>query len=129
MSKYLRYLNAVSRTGSSYDKSFYSHRLQLLKLRRQRLWIGLVAEAQDGRAAGYSLLSLQQPLAVLPPPFPSTSPLFLHLDALAVEQSQRKRGVGTALLDASERIGEEQLTLNGIDSKLRSMISFTSLFQ
>jgi len=71
--------------------------------------MGLVAETRDGRVVGYSLLSLKQPLAAFPPPFPSSSPLFLHLDALAVEHGQRNNGAGTALLNASERIGKAKI--------------------
>lgn len=83
------------------------NRLKLLKVRRQRLWAGLVAETKEGCLVGYSLISLQQPLALLPPPFPSSSPLYLYLDGLAIDKDKRKIGVGTALLNSSERIGEK----------------------
>lgn len=57
------------------------------------------------KQAGYVVLSLSQPLAVLPPPFPSASPLYLHVDGLAVTPEFRRRGIGTALLNSAERLG------------------------
>ncbi|GLC52456.1 hypothetical protein PLESTB_000631100 [Pleodorina starrii] len=57
-----------------------------------------------GALAGYVLVSVSQPLALLPPPLPSRAPQQLHVDALAVCPGQRRRGVGSALLAAAERL-------------------------
>lgn len=56
------------------------------------------------RVVGYALLSVAQPLALLPPPFPSAAPPQLHIDGLAVAAAARRRGVGRALLAAAERL-------------------------
>ncbi|PNH11056.1 hypothetical protein TSOC_002153 [Tetrabaena socialis] len=67
----------------------------------------LVAPATPAQAqapAGYLLLSLSQPLALLPPPFPSRAPQQVHVDALAVAAGGRRRGVASALLAAAERV-------------------------
>lgn len=79
----------------------FDHRKELGRLRRSRMWACLVAEtvAMDcssgsssssnmdeqrssggsrgcgKQLSGYLLMSLSQPLALLPPPFPSTTPL------------------------------------------------------
>ncbi|KAG2496819.1 hypothetical protein HYH03_005225 [Edaphochlamys debaryana] len=56
------------------------------------------------RLAGYALVSLAQPLALLPPPLPSRSPQQVHVDGLAVAPDCRRSGVASALLDAAERL-------------------------
>ncbi|GLI71350.1 hypothetical protein VaNZ11_016518 [Volvox africanus] len=55
-------------------------------------------------AVGYVLVSVSQPLALLPPPLPSTSPLQFHVDALAVCARYRRQGVGSRLLAEAERL-------------------------
>lgn len=70
---------------------------------------GSSSTGKSWRQAGYVVLSLSQPLAVLPPPFPSASPLYLHIDGLAVAPEFRRQGVGTALLSAAERLGEVEV--------------------
>ena len=62
------------------------------------------ATSGRGGIVGYALLSVTQPLALLPPPFPSTAPPQLHVDGLAVAAAQRRRGVGRALLASAERL-------------------------
>ncbi|KAI8466347.1 MAG: acyl-CoA N-acyltransferase [Monoraphidium minutum] len=54
-----------------------------------------------GGVAGYVSLSVSQPRALLPPPFPSAAPACLYLDALAVAPRWRRRGAGAALLRAA----------------------------
>lgn len=93
-------------------------RKQLQKLRRQRMWQTLVAEVVEEHEQetslghskreiiGYIAVSLKQPLAILPPPFPSASPLYLHIDGLAVLPGHRRKGVGKALLHNAERLGQ-----------------------
>lgn len=103
---------------------------KLQQLRRQRLWTIVVADVRevpavpgeamtdqeqphcslavsgqhsDWMQAGYIMLSLRQPLAAMPPPFPSTTPLYLFIDGLAVLPSNRRQGIGRALLQAAER--------------------------
>ncbi|GAX77548.1 hypothetical protein CEUSTIGMA_g4992.t1 [Chlamydomonas eustigma] len=56
------------------------------------------------QVVGYVMISLQQPLALLPPPFPTYSPLCMHVDALAVSPKLRRRGVARALLSSAERL-------------------------
>lgn len=79
------------------------------RLRRRRCAAVLVARpsgaAAGGPLAGYALLSVRQPEAALPPPFPSGRPHRLHLDALAVSPEHRRRGLARALLARCERIG------------------------
>ncbi|EFJ48057.1 hypothetical protein VOLCADRAFT_91243 [Volvox carteri f. nagariensis] len=57
-------------------------------------------------AVGYVLVSISQPLALLPPPLPSMAPHQLHADALAVRESHRRQGAGSALLAAAERLAK-----------------------
>ncbi|KAL6753454.1 hypothetical protein V8C86DRAFT_2726892 [Haematococcus lacustris] len=45
-----------------------------------------------------------RPLALLPPPFPSSTPLLLHVTGLAVCRQQRGKGVARALLRAAEKL-------------------------
>lgn len=72
---------------------------------------GLWQELHDGdvateaEVAGFLILSLSQPLALLPPPFPSSSPRALKVDSLAVSSHHQGRGIGRALLCAAERLG------------------------
>ncbi|KIY96468.1 hypothetical protein MNEG_11495 [Monoraphidium neglectum] len=54
---------------------------------------------------GYASLSVTQPAALLPPPFPSSAPHGLYLDALAVDPSRRRAGAGRALLRACCDVG------------------------
>ncbi|KAG2441989.1 hypothetical protein HYH02_009782 [Chlamydomonas schloesseri] len=61
-------------------------------------------QPQQPRPAGYVLVSLSQPLALLPPPLPSRAPLCPHVDALAVAPGWRRRGAGAALLAAAEQL-------------------------
>ncbi|KAJ9521625.1 hypothetical protein QJQ45_008968 [Haematococcus lacustris] len=65
----------------------------------QGQWLG-------SRLAGYLVVSLGQPLALLPPPFPSSTPLLLHVTGLAVCRQQRGKGVARALLRAAEKLGK-----------------------
>jgi ribosomal protein S18 acetylase RimI-like enzyme len=60
------------------------------------------------QVVGYVIISLRQPLALLPPPFPTYSPLCLHVDALAVSPNMRRRGVARALHSSAERLGKWQ---------------------
>lgn len=46
-----------------------------------------------------------QPLALLPPPFPSSSPLLLYIDALAVGEAHRRLGNASRLLEAVDKLG------------------------
>ncbi|GIL83542.1 hypothetical protein Vretimale_10312 [Volvox reticuliferus] len=58
----------------------------------------------EPKAVGYVLVSVSQPLAMLPPPLPSTSPQQFHVDALAVGARFRRQGVGSRLLAAVEQL-------------------------
>ncbi|KAF5830933.1 acyl-CoA N-acyltransferase [Dunaliella salina] len=82
------------------------------RMRRQRMFACLVAERlpcegetpEAGRLAAYCLVSITQPLALLPPPLPSSSPLLLHIDALTVGEDHRRRGLATQLLGAVDKL-------------------------
>lgn len=52
-----------------------------------------------------SSVCTSQPLALLPPPFPSTSPLLMSIDALAVGEEHRRCGIATRLLQSVEVLG------------------------
>ncbi len=80
--------------------------------------ICLVAEeCSTGAIAGYASVKLCQPQALLPPPFPSRTPVRLYIDGLAVAEQHRKRGLGLKLLQACERLG-------GCFSMPRSAVTF-----
>mmetsp|Transcript_7770 Transcript_7770/g.20700 ORF Transcript_7770/g.20700 Transcript_7770/m.20700 type:complete len:311 (-) Transcript_7770:520-1452(-) len=84
------------------------------RMRRQRMFACLVAERLpcEGetlgaqRLAAYCLVSITQPLALLPPPMPSSSPLLLHIDALTVGEDHRRRGLATQLLEAVDKLAQ-----------------------
>lgn len=65
-----------------------------------------VTEASGSGAIAYALLSVTQPEALLPKPFPSTRPFRLYLDAISVSSHHQRRGLARRLVAACERIGE-----------------------
>jgi ribosomal protein S18 acetylase RimI-like enzyme len=79
-------------------------RAQLAQWRRRRSFVVLVAEdRQSGELLGSATVSLAQPEAALPPPFPTSKPRRVYVSNIAVLPSHRRRGVATALLRQSER--------------------------
>uniref|UniRef100_A0A7S1I800 N-acetyltransferase domain-containing protein n=1 Tax=Eutreptiella gymnastica TaxID=73025 RepID=A0A7S1I800_9EUGL len=70
----------------------------------------------EWRTVGCATISLSVPNALLPPPFPSSKPYQFYISNLAVRPEARRRGVGRALLKASEtlcsRWGRSVVTLH-----------------
>ena len=60
-----------------------------------------------------------QPLALLPPPFPSTSPLLMSIDALAVGKEHRRCGIATRLLQSVEVLGAWEYGLGCCNMAIR----------
>ena len=62
-------------------------------------------ETAGGREiiTGSVALSLAQPHAVLPPPFPSLAPWRCYVSNMAVDSNHRRLGIGSALLSRCER--------------------------
>ncbi|KAG1665772.1 hypothetical protein FOA52_002867 [Chlamydomonas sp. UWO 241] len=114
--------SALRRVPADVARAVWDAVADLRRLRRARMWAVLVVEVEgDGARAGmsgasggssssssgfvgYCVVSLSQPLAVLPPPFPSATPLCLHIDGLAVLSSTARHGLGTQLLLSVERL-------------------------
>eukprot|EP00887_Chlorella_sp_A99_P004928 scaffold4.g4928.t1 len=79
-------------------------RTQVQRWRRQRHFLLFLAQdAASGEVVGTAALTLAQPEARLPPPFPSASPRRAYCSNMAVVPAARRRGVGSALLGACER--------------------------
>eukprot|EP00798_Chlamydomonas_sp_ICE-L_P022578 gene22578-29709_t len=47
-----------------------------------------------------------QPVALLPPPFPSSSPFRLYISNMAVEEQYRRQGIASRLMEKAEQTGE-----------------------
>ncbi|KAK9835312.1 hypothetical protein WJX81_000957 [Elliptochloris bilobata] len=71
-----------------------------------------VAVDARGALAGCAFLSFTKPEAMLPPPFPSSSPVRCYVANMAVAPGFRRRGAATALLRSCARLA----TLWGQDS-------------
>ncbi|KAL4439267.1 hypothetical protein ABPG77_004169 [Micractinium sp. CCAP 211/92] len=85
---------------------YYSpkERQQAERWRRQRSFIVLVAEdCSSGEVLGCAAVSLAQPEAALPPPFPTSKPRRVYVSNIAVLPQHRRQGVGTLLLQTCER--------------------------
>jgi ribosomal protein S18 acetylase RimI-like enzyme len=79
-------------------------RQQMQLLRRRRSFVVLVAEDRcSGELLGSATVSLAQPEAALPPPFPTSAPRRVYVSNIAVLQQYRRQGVASALLQQSER--------------------------
>jgi len=78
---------------------------QLQKARRARMFTLLLAHDQDGRLLGAVTLSMLRCEAVLPPPFPTNKPFRFYMCNLSVAKEARRKGVASALLQASSRLG------------------------
>ncbi|KAI7842964.1 hypothetical protein COHA_003469 [Chlorella ohadii] len=79
-------------------------RLQVERWRRQRSFVVLVAEdPSSGALLGSAAVSLAQPEAALPPPFPTTKPRRTYVSNIATLPQHRRKGVATALLRQCER--------------------------
>lgn len=85
---------------------------------------------KDGRTVllnGAVALSLAQPQAVLPPPFPSAAPWRCYVSNMAVNPRYRRLGIGSALLARCERtarvLGHTSLWLH-VDSDNRQAADF-----
>ncbi|GBF95577.1 hypothetical protein Rsub_08558 [Raphidocelis subcapitata] len=75
--------------------------------RRCRQFTCLLAEDADtGRAAGCCFVSVSQPEAALPPPFPSAAPQRAYVANFAVVPPARRRGAARALLAAAVRTAD-----------------------
>ncbi|KAG2452338.1 hypothetical protein HYH02_003362 [Chlamydomonas schloesseri] len=57
-----------------------------------------------GRAVAAASVSLMQPEALLPPPFPSNKPFRLYVSNMSVVPSHRRRGLARRLLQQCERV-------------------------
>ncbi|GLI61862.1 hypothetical protein VaNZ11_004370, partial [Volvox africanus] len=62
------------------------------------------AAPQPGKVVGAATLSLMQPEALLPPPFPSGKPFRLYVSNMSVLPSHRRRGLARRLLLQCERV-------------------------
>lgn len=75
---------------------------------RQAACLVAFAPAAAGRGlmapVGTLMLSVTQPQALLPPPFPSSSPPRLYISNMAVAPAWRRRGVASRLLAAADRL-------------------------
>ena len=72
--------------------------------RRQRFFVVLVAEDwANGQVLGSAAVSLAQPEAALPPPFPTSKPRRVYVSNIAVLPQHRRQGVATALVRRCER--------------------------
>lgn len=79
-------------------------RQQVQQWRRRRSFVVLVAEDRaSGELLGSATVSLAQPEAALPPPFPTSKPRRVYVSNIAVLPRHRRRGVASALLAQSER--------------------------
>jgi ribosomal protein S18 acetylase RimI-like enzyme len=85
---------------------------------------------QDGRTIllnGAVAMSLAQPQAVLPPPFPSAAPWRCYVSNMAVHSRYRRLGIGSALLARCERtarmLGHTSLWLH-VDSDNKQAADF-----
>ncbi|PRW44553.1 GCN5-related N-acetyltransferase [Chlorella sorokiniana] len=79
-------------------------RQQVQRWRRQRSFVVLVAEdPSSGELLGSAAVSLAQPEAALPPPFPTTKPRRTYVSNIATLPQHRRKGVATALLRQCER--------------------------
>ena len=91
--------------------------------RKRRCFCCLVAEDQGtGEIVALSMLSLAQPEAILPPPFPTSKPLRAYLSNLAVDPRHRRKGIARRLVTASERVaklwGFEEIYLHVEDGNI-----------
>lgn len=59
-----------------------------------------------GQAVAAASLSLLQPEALLPPPFPSNKPYRLYVSNMSVVPAHRRRGLAKRLLLQCERVGK-----------------------
>ncbi|GFR47395.1 hypothetical protein Agub_g9112 [Astrephomene gubernaculifera] len=66
--------------------------------------LGCNGDGTAGRVVGCATLSLMQPEALLPPPFPSNKPFRLYVSNMSVLPSQRRRGLARRLLQQCERV-------------------------
>ncbi|EFN55373.1 hypothetical protein CHLNCDRAFT_134424 [Chlorella variabilis] len=81
-----------------------AERQQVQQWRRRRSFVVLVAEDRaSGELLGSATVSLAQPEAALPPPFPTSKPRRVYVSNIAVLPRHRRRGVASALLAQSER--------------------------
>ncbi|KAL4428386.1 hypothetical protein ABPG75_002475 [Micractinium tetrahymenae] len=79
-------------------------RQQAERWRRQRSFVVLVAEdCVSGEVLGCAAVSLAQPEAALPPPFPTSKPRRVYVSNIAVLPQHRRQGVGSLLLQQCER--------------------------
>ncbi|GIL75593.1 hypothetical protein Vretimale_15119 [Volvox reticuliferus] len=62
------------------------------------------AASQRGTVVAGATLSLMQPEALLPPPFPSSKPFRLYVSNMSVLPSHRRRGLARRLLLQCERV-------------------------
>eukprot|EP00892_Ulva_mutabilis_P006686 jgi/Ulvmu1/438/UM001_0445.1 len=63
------------------------------------------ASAEPPQLAGSCAVVLKILDSALPPPFPTKQPARLYIGNLVVRETMRRKGCGTALLDAVERLG------------------------
>lgn len=108
-------------TRSTYVCVSFHSRRQLLKWQRSRQFAALVAEdTASGQLLGCVSMSMMQPEALLPPPFPSHAQLRAYIGNMAVLPTARRRGVARALLNACEQLGKTTQEFGRVSFRLLS---------
>lgn len=78
---------------------------RLAQWQRNRCFVCVVAEeAASGQLVGVAALTLSQPEAILPPPFPTSVMFRAYCSNVAVLEEHRRRKIATGLLYRVERV-------------------------